>query len=136
MYKLDYVLEREDAARRDAARCAAYARPRRNALADRLRRLAEQVVGPYLTDRGRRNFLRRLSGVKLSGAQAQTYWRRVQEHKWYLGERLGRDVGVEVAALDYFENVERPLPPARPRLFDWRGLPPRLPMMMPFDERA
>jgi len=27
------------------------------------------------------------------------------KHKWYVSERLGRDVGLRVAAVDYFENV-------------------------------
>ncbi len=52
--------------------------------------------------------LRELAGVRLSGAEARAEWRRVLEHKWYLGERLGRDVGLRVAALDYFENVRLP----------------------------
>jgi hypothetical protein len=32
----------------------------------------------------------------------------VLEHKWFVSERLGRDVGLRVAALDYFENVRLP----------------------------
>ena len=32
-------------------------------------------------------------------------WDAIQDHKWFLSERLGRDVGSKVAALDYFENV-------------------------------
>ena len=30
----------------------------------------------------------------------------IQEHKWFLSERLGRDTGSKVAALDYLENVK------------------------------
>ena len=30
----------------------------------------------------------------------------IQEHKWFLSERLGRDVGARVAAVDYLENVQ------------------------------
>lgn len=79
--------------------------------------------------------LRKLSGVKLSASEARAVWPRVLEHKWYLGERLGRDVGLRVAAVDYLENIHEP----RPRLAlraHRGGLPPRLPMMMPFGQRS
>jgi hypothetical protein len=82
--------------------------------------------------------LKQLAGVKLSASKAQSVWPRVLEHKWYLSERLGRDVGVRVAAIDYFENIEPPVAAPRIpfRLWTWsEGLPPRLPMMMPFGER-
>lgn len=77
--------------------------------------------------------LRRLAGVELSEPEASAAWSRVLEHKWYLGERLGRDVGLRVAAVDYFENIEPPRVPASRRA-SAGGLPPRLPMMMPFGQ--
>ena len=80
--------------------------------------------------------LKELTGLRVSESQATAAWPRLLEHKWYLSERLGRDVGLRVAAVDYFENIERPAPPARRRLFEDDGLPPRLPMMLPFGERA
>lgn len=46
-------------------------------------------------------------GERLSPAEAQEVWPQVLEHKWYLSERVGRDVGLKVAALDYFKNVRR-----------------------------
>ena len=52
--------------------------------------------------------IRELAGVRLSGADARREWPRVLEHKWFVSERLGRDVGLRVAALDYFENVRLP----------------------------
>ena len=52
--------------------------------------------------------LRELAGVKLRPAEARAEWPRVLEHKWLVSERLGRDVGLRVAALDYFENVRLP----------------------------
>ncbi len=55
-----------------------------------------------------RRSLRQLAGVELSASEARAVWPSVLEHKWYLGERLGRDVGLRVAALDYFENVRLP----------------------------
>jgi Domain of unknown function (DUF4032) len=77
-----------------------------------------------------RRSLKELAGVKLSASEAADVWPQVLEHKWYLGERLGRDVGLRVAAVDYFENISRPRSRASLRA-GGGGLPPRLPMMMP-----
>ena len=52
--------------------------------------------------------LKELAGVRLQPAEARAEWPRVLEHKWLMSERLGRDVGLRVAALDYFENVRLP----------------------------
>ena len=52
--------------------------------------------------------LKELAGVRLSAEEARAEWGRVLEHKWFVSERLGRDVGLRVAALDYFENVRLP----------------------------
>ena len=49
--------------------------------------------------------LQQLVGVKLSTTEARAQWRRVLEHQWLLSERLGRDVGLRVAVIDYFENI-------------------------------
>ena len=81
----------------------------------------------------RKSELRKLAGVKLSAATAEAIWPRVLDHKWYLSERLGRDVGLRVAAVDYFENIEPPRAPVKRRR-DWEPLP-RLPMMMSLGER-
>src|SRR5215210_3574591 len=58
--------------------------------------------------RALRRSLKEWAGVKLTRSEARDAWPQVLEHKWYLGERLGRDVGLRVAAVDYFENVSRP----------------------------
>ncbi|HWS88654.1 MAG TPA: DUF4032 domain-containing protein [Pyrinomonadaceae bacterium] len=55
-----------------------------------------------------RKVLKELAGVRLKPAEARAEWPRVLEHKWFMSERLGRDVGLRVAALDYFENVRLP----------------------------
>ena len=52
--------------------------------------------------------LKELAGVRLKPEEARAEWPRVLEHKWFVSERLGRDVGLRVAALDYFENVRLP----------------------------
>jgi hypothetical protein len=82
-----------------------------------------------------RRSLKELAGVRLSAAEACDAWPRVLEHKWYLGERLGRDVGMRVAAVDYFENVRRPRGRAWLRA-KGGGLPPRLPMMTPLGHNS
>ncbi len=80
-----------------------------------------------------RRSLRQLAGVELSSSEARAVWPSVLEHKWYLGERLGRDVGLRVAAVDYFENIHPA--PRRARAHSG-GLPPRLPMMMSLGQRS
>jgi hypothetical protein len=86
---------------------------------------------PFARDARRlRRSLKVWAGVKLSASEARDAWPQVLEHKWYLGERLGRDVGLRVAAVDYFENVHRPRSRTSLRA-KGGGLPPRLPMMMP-----
>ena len=52
--------------------------------------------------------IRELAGVRLSPSEARAEWPRVLEHKWFVSERLGRDTGLRVAAIDYFENVRLP----------------------------
>src|ERR1044072_5295280 len=52
--------------------------------------------------------LKELAGVRLKPAEARAEWLRVLEHKWFVSGRMGRDVGLRVAALDYFENVRLP----------------------------
>jgi len=99
----------------------------------KLEHIIEAVTSRSPHDRKRA--LRKLAGVKLSTAYAQDVWPHVLDHKWYLSERLGRDVGLRVAAVDYFENVQPPPPPVSSRV-ESGALPPRLPMMMPFGERA
>lgn len=38
-------------------------------------------------------------------AQETTIFTKISDHKWYVSERLGRDVGMLVATLDYFTNI-------------------------------
>lgn len=70
-------------------------------------------------------------GVTLSPLEAQDVWPQVLEHKWYMSERVGRDVGLKAATADYFENVRRVT--KRDEMRD--TLPPTLPFMRPFGYR-
>lgn len=92
--------------------------------------IIERVTQPQLTDAQRT--LNALAGVNLSAPEARELLPRLREHKWYVSERLGRDVGWRVAAADYFENIR----PARGTVDTFRRArgnvsPPRLPMMRP-----
>ncbi len=40
--------------------------------------------------------------------EAKYLWEKIVEHKWYVGERLKRDIGFRAAAVDYFENFYEP----------------------------
>ena len=98
----------------------------------RLEHVIEEVLPQHPQDQKR--VLKKLAGVKLSATEARSAWSRVLEHKWFLSERLGRDVGLRVAAIDYFENVQ----PPRPSSFfhtERDVAVPRLPMMLSLGER-
>ena len=94
--------------------------------------IIEKVTQPQTTDA--RRTLKKLAGVKLSATEARTLFPRIQEHKWYISERLGRDVGWRVAAVDYFENIRPPRAASSFRAVP-ESLPPRLPMMQSLSER-
>jgi hypothetical protein len=92
--------------------------------------IIERVTQPQLTDTQRA--LNALAGVNLSAPEARELLPRLREHKWYVSERLGRDVGWRVAAADYFENIQPPRTDTD-KFTRARGAvsPPRLPMMRP-----
>ncbi|HMK34574.1 MAG TPA: DUF4032 domain-containing protein [Desulfomonilaceae bacterium] len=46
------------------------------------------------------------SGRKFEPEIASDLWVQILQHKWLLSEKLGRDVGVKVACLDYMENTD------------------------------
>jgi hypothetical protein len=52
-------------------------------------------------------FLKRIAGASFSKPEAEHLWNRIEDHKWYVSEKLGRDIGFKVAAIDYFENINQ-----------------------------
>ncbi len=46
-----------------------------------------------------------ISGHKVDPEVSAELWAKIQRHKWVLSEKIGRDVGIKVACLDYIENV-------------------------------
>lgn len=52
-----------------------------------------------------RRVIKKLTGLRIPESQATEVWSSILLHKWYLGERLNRDVGLRTAAVDYLENI-------------------------------
>lgn len=50
-------------------------------------------------------FLKKFTGGKLSAEESRRLFEKINDHKWYVSERLGRDIGLKVAAIDYLENI-------------------------------
>jgi len=46
------------------------------------------------------------TGHKFEPQRAEDLCRKIVEHKWELSTKLGRDVGMRVAGVDYIENIE------------------------------
>jgi diguanylate cyclase (GGDEF)-like protein len=49
--------------------------------------------------------LREMTRLDLPEAEAERHWKAIARNRKILGDRLGRDAGQEVAALDYFLNI-------------------------------
>ena len=48
-----------------------------------------------------------ISGTKFDIDAASDLWPRILQHKWLMSEKLGRDVGLRVAGIDFLENMEQ-----------------------------
>jgi len=48
-----------------------------------------------------------LSGVEFEPDIAVDLWSKILKHKWLLSEKLGRDVGLRTACIDFLENMEQ-----------------------------
>jgi transitional endoplasmic reticulum ATPase len=53
------------------------------------------------------NRILELSGVAFEPDIAADLWSRTLKHKWLLSEKLGRDVGLRTACIDFLENMEQ-----------------------------
>jgi transitional endoplasmic reticulum ATPase len=47
------------------------------------------------------------SGARFEPEAAADLWPRILQHKWLMSEKLGRDVGLRVACIDFLENMEQ-----------------------------
>jgi hypothetical protein len=72
----------------------------------------DYAIGKIFTTEPRqeRILIRKYTGTKLSEREAIRLWDLIVDHKWFLSERLNRDVGIHTAAVDYVENFYRPAP--------------------------
>lgn len=48
--------------------------------------------------------LKQVTGKLVKETEAVEVLAKAEAHKWYLSENLGRDVGMRVAVLDFYEN--------------------------------
>jgi len=98
----------------------------------RLEYVIEKLLQEDTSGRRERKLIKNLTGLRLTEQHAREVWSAIMEHKWYLGERLNRDVGLRTAAVDYLENIASPVRFERARR---DSLPPPLPMMRPLIAR-
>jgi diguanylate cyclase (GGDEF)-like protein len=56
--------------------------------------------------------------IRLPEEEAKHDWKEILKHKYILSEKLGRNVGIHVATLDYFTNTKKQL--AFPKIVDAR----------------
>ncbi len=49
------------------------------------------------------------SGSKLDPDIAADLWQKILQHKWLMSEKLGRDVGLRIACIDFLENMDQAL---------------------------
>jgi hypothetical protein len=59
-----------------------------------------------------------LAGTGLSHKQLNKVLPYIQNHKWYVSERLGRDVGLRVTAIDFIENVRPSVKTVEPTIVE------------------
>ncbi len=63
-----------------------------------------EQTGPKLEH----NLLRIYTGYDLPESEAKRLFDKISDHKWFVSERLRRDVGFHVAAIDYVEHFYEP----------------------------
>lgn len=49
-------------------------------------------------------FLQKFTDKKFGKSEAEFLVEKIADHKWYVSERLNRDIGFNAAAVDYLEN--------------------------------
>ena len=57
-----------------------------------------------------------LTGMPFEESEARRHWEEILKHRKTLSQKLQRDVGLRIAVLDYFVNVNRQM--TRPRIID------------------
>jgi hypothetical protein len=57
------------------------------------------------------------TGKQFSRNEAEILFGKIMAHKWNMSEKLNRDVGLRVAAVDYMENFYQPNKTSKGRSF-------------------
>ncbi|MDA8088562.1 MAG: AAA family ATPase [Nitrospiraceae bacterium] len=50
-----------------------------------------------------------ISGARFEAAIAADLWQKILKHKWLMSEKLGRDIGLRTACIDFLENMDQAL---------------------------
>ncbi|MBA3053174.1 diguanylate cyclase [bacterium] len=75
---------------------------------------AKKLLGPELDAIAKEekffsHIIHYLTGLRTEEEEARTLWSSILEHKYLMSEKLFRNVGFRVAALDYFLNIDKRL---------------------------
>jgi diguanylate cyclase (GGDEF)-like protein len=65
-----------------------------------------------------RDIIFALLQIRLPEDEAKRDWKEMLKHKFIMSEKLGRNVGIHVAALDYYTNIKRKI--ISPKIVDVR----------------
>lgn len=65
-----------------------------------------------------RDIIYALIQIRLPEEEAQSDWREILTHKYTMSEKLGRNVGIHVATLDYYTNLKKQV--LNPKIVDAR----------------
>jgi SpoVK/Ycf46/Vps4 family AAA+-type ATPase len=71
------------------------------------RLIMNEDLGETLTPELCASRILEISGTKFEAEAASDLWPRILLHKWLMSEKLGRDVGLRVACIDFLENIEQ-----------------------------
>lgn len=59
-----------------------------------------------------------LTNIRLDETAARTDWQNILKHKHFMSEKLGRNVGIRVATLDFYTNITRQI--TTPKIIDMK----------------
>ncbi len=78
---------------------------------DRVRQEEEKLTKDHSLSHGTfyRDLVYSVVNIRLSEKQARKDWEEILVNKYYMSEKLHRNVGVYVAALDYYTNIKKRL---------------------------
>lgn len=77
-------------------------RPMTPEIRERIDEMERRAPGAFFS-----NVLLALAGRRLPEDEARRDWEAILAHKYHLSQKVGRDVGLHVAALDYYKNVRK-----------------------------